>query len=203
VVWLTGENRPAVALFASKTPTATMTSTPTPTVPTPTPTTTSTPTLTPTITETPTRAGPTEYTVQEGDICWDIAQTFSVDVNVLIAINNFEAGTCPIVPGDKIWIPTTDQQLDTPTPVPDDFRGEFTYVVQTGDTLDLIATRFQTTVDDIIERNDLEDANKINVGDKLVIRANIATRVPTRAPTSTSAATAAAPEATATNTQIP
>jgi len=203
VVWLTGENRPAVALFASKTPTATMTSTPTATVPTPTPTSTSTPTQTPTITETPTRAGPTEYTVQDLDTCWDIAQEFKVDVNVLVAINNFEAGTCPIVPGDKIWIPTSEQQLDTPTPVPTNFKGDITYTVQTGDTLDIIADRFQSSVDKIMEENDLEDANKINVGDKLIVPVNIATRVPTRAPTSTRAATTAAPAATATNTQVP
>jgi LysM repeat protein len=185
VVWLTGEDRPAVALFASKTPTATTTATPTATIPTPTPTSTSTPTQTPTITETPTRAGPTEYTVQELDTCWDIAQDFKVDVNVLVAINNFEAGTCPIVPGDKIWIPTSEQQLDTPTPLPTNFKGEITYTVQTGDTLDIIADQFQSTVDAIMEENDLEDANKINVGDKLIIPVNIATRVPTRAPTST------------------
>jgi len=207
-VWLTGENRPALNFLASKTPTATATLSPTPVTPTSTLTITPTETLTPTITETPTRSGPVQYTVVEGDICWDIAQRNQVDITVLLAINNFEPGTCPIKVGDKIWIPTIDQKLDTPTPVPSDFRGEITYSVLPGDSLASIADEFLTTVEDLMTRNKITDANTIFVGQQLKVRVNIATRVPTRAATSTSApalGTAAAPAATVTptNTQIP
>src|SRR5512133_890524 len=69
VVWLTGPNKPGLALFASPTNTATVT----PVTPTNTPTSKPTETLTPTITVTPTASGPFKYTVQENDNCWDIA----------------------------------------------------------------------------------------------------------------------------------
>ncbi len=199
-VWLTGPSAPSVALFASKTPTSTATFTPTATVASATPTVTYTASPSPTITLTPTAAGPFEYTVQEGDICWNIAATFEVDPAVLAAINNWDPGTCPINPTDKIWIPEKGRLLDTPTPVPTNFRGEIKYVVQVGNSLASIADQFLSSVDQIMKRNKITDANKINAGDTLIVPVNIATRVPTRAPTSTRAVTATI---TPTNTQIP
>lgn len=199
-VWLSGPSAPGLALFASRTPTATLTNTPTPTVPSATPTLTFTPSPSPTITLTPTVSGPFEYTIQEGDICWDIASTYEVDPAVLAAINNWDPGTCPINPGDKIWIPEAGRQLDTPTPVPTNFRGEINYVVQMGDSLATIAYEFLSSVDQIMKRNKITDANKINVGDTLIVPVNIATRVPTRAPTSTRSVP---PTLAPTNTQIP
>lgn len=199
-VWLTGPSTPSLSLFASRTPTASATFTPTPTVPSATPTVTFTASPSPTETLTPTASGPIEYTVQEGDICWNIAADFDVDPAVLAAINNWDPGTCPINPGDKIWIPEAGRMLDTPTPVPTTFRGEITYVVQLGDTLQSIADKFLSSVDQIMKKNKITDANKINVGDKLIVPVNIATRVPTKAPTSTRAVP---PTLAPTNTQIP
>ncbi len=43
------------------------------------------------------------------------------------------------------------------------------YVVQAGDTLWSIARRFNTTVQDLVEANDIEDPGLINVGQRLVI----------------------------------
>ncbi|HZD56803.1 MAG TPA: LysM domain-containing protein, partial [Anaerolineales bacterium] len=56
------------------------------------------------------------------------------------------------------------------------------YVVKTGDSLEGIAVQFSSTVDAILQQNDLENANEIFVGQTLVIPVNIATPVPTNTP---------------------
>lgn len=190
VVWFTGPNRPAIALFASPTPTATSTFTPTPTVPTSTPTMTATETLTPTVTVTETPSGPFEYTVKENDTCWDIAVNFKVDVMVLLALNNFAPNTCPITDGQKILIPSPDQALPTATPLPDNMAAgtRIDYVVQLGDSLGTIAAKFNTTIAAIIaiKDNNLKDeAAVLYAGQTLIVPVNMVTPVPTRAATAT------------------
>ena len=187
VVWFTrsGKKISSIAQAASPSPTFTSSATSTSVPPTATVANTSTITLTPTITETSTPSGPFEYTVQENDTCWDIAQKNKVDLEVLLALNNF-GNACPIKPGDKILIPLAGSQLPTFTPIPTDVRGlKIEYFVQTGDTLARIASRYNSTIDAIIKENKIADANKINVGDKLIIPVNIVTPTATRAPTIT------------------
>lgn len=186
VVWFTGSGGSRVspiALFASATPTVTETATATPETPTATATSTATETVTPTITVTVTPSGPFEYTVQENDNCWDIAARHEVDITVLLALNNFGSG-CPISPGDKILIPAADSELPTPTDIPSDLRGNVDYTVTFGDTLAIIASRFNSTIDAIMTQNKLENET-INVGDVLKIPANIVTATPTLPPTVT------------------
>lgn len=187
VIWFSGPNRPQIALFASATPTATATFTPTPTTPVPTPTNTPTITETPTASITPTRSGPMEITVVAGDSCWDLALKYEVDLAVLLAINNFPAGQCPITEGNTILIPAPGQQLPTMTPLPTNLaRGtRIEYTVGSGDTLDSIASTFGTTVELIMSDNKITDQNLINVGDLLVIRINMVTQTPTLRPTLT------------------
>ncbi len=187
IVWLIGPNKPQISLFSSATPTATATNTATP--PTPTATATITPTITetPTVTITPTRSGPVEYTIQEGDTCYDIAATYEIDMTVLLAINNFDAGLCLINPGDTIIIPGPDQELPTATPWPANLpRGtKLPYVVQFGDTLDTIADKFLSTVDAIMTENKLENANQIFAGQILNVPVNLVTPTPTKVATVT------------------
>jgi len=173
----------------SKEPTATSTMPPTPVM---SPTATFPPTEQPTATVTisPTPSGPTEYEVQEADTCYDIAEKFDVDLETLLAINNFENGTCPIYPGQKIKVPAPGQTLPTATPVPADLEAgtKITYKVQTGDSLAIIAEKFNTTVDDIIAQNKDkfdDDTNNISIGLEIIVRVNIVTPTPTFAPTST------------------
>jgi LysM repeat protein len=188
VMWFTSSGKGKVAsvsLFASPTPTTTNTATPTPVTPTATATNTVTVTVTPTVTMTLTPSGPVEYTVQDGDTCWDIAVKAKVDLNVLLALNNFGT-SCPIKPGGKIFIPQPGASLPTGTAVPTGASGaKIEYTVQSGDTLAVIADKFNTTVDAIMTDNKLKDANKINMGDKLTIKANTITVTPTKAATAT------------------
>jgi LysM repeat protein len=134
------------------------------------------------MTATPT--GPFKYTIQEGDTLYGIAAKYKVDMMVLLAINNFDA-THIIQVGDVILVPSPDTQLPTATTIPASFRGDITYIIQTGDTLAGLAYRFNTTTDAILAKNKIADKNKLTAGDKLTIPVNIATRVPTKAPTST------------------
>ena len=181
IIWLIKPGQSNFSLFSSATPTATSTFTPTEIPPTATSTITPTVTETPTITVTPTRSGPIEYTVSEGDTCFDIADAYEVDLLVLLAINNFDPGTCPIRPGDVIIIPSPNQELPTATPWPSDLpRGtRLNYVVQFGDSLDLIADKFLSTVEDIMQINNLTNSNQIFAGQVLEVRVNLVTPLPT------------------------
>lgn len=179
-------------LFATRTPTPTITSTPTPVTPTSTPSNTPTETLTPTLAITATASGPFEYTVLEGDTCYDIAAKYDVDLLVLLAINNFGSG-CPIKVGDKIFVPAPGQQLDTPTPVPSSFRGDIDYTVQPGDSLAAIAIKFNSTVDAIKAKNKDTDFTTLYAGQSIKVPVNIATPVPTKGGTPTPSKPALAP----------
>lgn len=188
IAWLTGPNKPA--LFASPTPTATHTATPTPVTPTATFTVTPTITETPTITLTPTASGPFEYTVQEQDTCWSIAQKFNVLLDVLLVMN--PGVNCSLIKPNEtvLLIPAPDTELPTATPLPEGFRGTINYTVITGDTLESIASKFNSTKEVIILDNKaiITDGVTIYAGTVLKVRVNIVTPTPTRAPTSTPAA---------------
>jgi LysM repeat protein len=192
VIWLneSGDLSESLNIFATETPTPTNTVTATPITPTITPTITATETVVPTATETAKPTGPFEYTVQEGDNCYDIAFQFEVDLPVLLAINNFGEG-CPIQVGQNILVPSPNQSLPTTTPIPADVpKGtEVTYTVTTGDNLGAIAEAHNTTVEAIMEDNELEDANAIFVGQTLIIKVNLVTQVPSPFPTTTIEAT--------------
>ncbi|MGV8025084.1 MAG: LysM peptidoglycan-binding domain-containing protein [Anaerolineaceae bacterium] len=186
VLWIAGGGF-SFSLFSKKpTPTSTMPPTP---IMSPTPSLLPTETTTPEPTMTTTPSGPFEYEVQENDSCWGIAENFDVDFLTLLAINNFEDGTCPIIPGQKILIPAPGQSLPTPTDVPSDVKSgtKITYTVQSGDSLASIASKFNTTIDDILALNKsvIDDQDNIAVGIQLTIRVNLVTPTPTFAPTST------------------
>jgi LysM repeat protein len=181
VLWLTGGDGLSLSFLASPTPTPTETATPTTTA-TVTPTATSTPTVTntPTASATPTASGPFIYVVVEGDTLDSIAAQFGVDVLVLMALNNMTDSLIRV--GDELLIPNPDLALDTPTPIPTGWRGTIEYRIALGDTLESIALQFNSTVEAIMEENDIENANEILVGQIIQVPVNIATPVPTSTP---------------------
>ncbi|MEJ5222931.1 MAG: LysM domain-containing protein [Anaerolineales bacterium] len=183
-----GIKMPAITLFASPTPTVTVT--PTPTL-TSTPTETPTPTLTPTETPTPTPSAPFEYVVQEGDNLFLISEKFNLGpdgVALILLLNPTLNPSNPIISvGQTLLIPNPDLKLPTPTPIPTGIRAGTTvdYIVQAGDTLALIAAKFNSTVEDIQKQNNIQNPNNIFVGQVLKIRVNLVTPVPTSTPTFT------------------
>lgn len=181
IFWLLGENAPSISLFPTQTSTPTETSTPTATATqTSTPTATATETTTPTVTLTPTISGPFTYQVAEGDTLWDIALRFNVDLVLLITINNLDPTNPNIQPGDQLTIPGPDTSLPTSTPLPENMPAatRIEYTVQLGDTVGSIALQFNSTIEDILEQNDIENENEIFPGQVLIIRVNLVTPIP-------------------------
>lgn len=202
IFWLLGPQKPAFSLFATKTPTPTMTATATATATiTPTPTETPTPSPTPTETPTATPQGPFVYEVQQGDSLATIAEKFKVDLLALIAINNLQPPYIIDI-GDKLTIPAPDTELPTETPIPLSLRRGtiIEYIVKPGESLAIIALKFNSTVEDIVRENKIENPNDIQAGTKLRIPVNLVTPVPTNTP---GPAITATPTPTATFTATP
>jgi LysM repeat protein len=187
-MWFTGPNAPQISLFASETPTPTNTATKTNT---PVPTDTATVTSTATETLIPTPDKPFEYTVQENDSLFSISDHFALGDNgilMLLFLNpDVEKNNGIVQVGQKILIPNPDFELPTATPIPSDLPPgtRISYTVQSGDTLDSIANKFNSTVADIQKENKIEDPNAIFVGQVLIIRVNLVTPTITSAPTIT------------------
>ncbi len=190
-VWLFGGGSPSplAEMFATETPTPTVTPTVTPTM---TPTVTPSPTPTATITPTPTPSAPFPYTVQEGDSLATIAEQFNLGndgILLILLLNpNIDPVTQIIYPGQEITIPNPGMELPTATPIPLDTlrRGDLVeYIVQPGDSLYVIASLYNSTVEAIVEENELDNANDIYVGQVLQIPVNLVTPTPTLPPTVT------------------
>lgn len=187
-LWLTGENAPSLSFLATETPTPTLTSTATATATvtvTPSPTNTVAPSETPTITPTNTPEGPFVYIVEENDNCTTIAEKFQVDLLYLLSLNGL-TDACLIRVGDEMLIPPPGASTPTPTPLPADLpRGTIIeYKVLPGDSLDLIASKFNSTVEAIRDENEdlIGEDDAIFIGQTLRVPVNLVTPTPTRTP---------------------
>jgi LysM repeat protein len=95
-----------------------------------------------------------EVVVKPGDTLTKIAGTYRTSVKELVAYNDIENPNVIIV-GQTIAIPPG--------------TGELRHDVRAGENLTSIAATYGTTVDAIIRRNNLADANKIRIGQTLVV----------------------------------
>ena len=185
MVWLMSGNGPKISLFVTETPTPTITASPTSTA---TLTATATETVTPTQTLVPTPGEPFEYTIEENDNFYSLAEKFNLGdlgIQKLFAVNPTISIENPALSiGQKIMIPNPDFQLPTTTPIPSNLPAgtKIEYIIQPGDTIGTIAEMFNSTFDDIVKENKLTDANKILAGQLIIVRANIVKRNPTLTP---------------------
>jgi LysM repeat protein len=190
IFWLTGTRINLGGIFASKTPTPTITFTPSPIPPTATITLTPTealPTDTPAPSPTATRSGAVIYIAEEDDTFASIAEKFDMDIFTLLVYNaeedrlDLDLSAPVLFVGDEVLIPAPGATVPTPTPIPFDvipgFRVE--YMVRPGDSVGSIAFQLRSTVDDILEYNDLDDPDAIYPGQILVVRVNLVTPAPT------------------------
>ena len=97
------------------------------------------------------------YTVKSGDTLYGISNQFGVSVNELIELNNVQPGSLQI--GQVLKIPVTGGTNPDTT---------FTYTVKKGDSLYSIANIYDTTVQDIINLNNLK-SNNIFIGQTLLL----------------------------------
>lgn len=93
------------------------------------------------------------YTVAEGDTVSGIASRFGITVNTILWANELD-NVDSIRPGDQIFI----------LPVVG-----FAYVVQSGDTIDSIATKYKSSRDKIIAFNGLPANGELTVGEKITV----------------------------------
>lgn len=95
------------------------------------------------------------YTVQSGDTLSGIADKFGTTYQILAAINGI-GDPNQIFPGQVLKVTGTASQ-------------ESTYYVQAGDTLSSIATKFGTTVSNLVSINHISNPNVIYVGQKIYV----------------------------------
>jgi LysM repeat protein len=101
---------------------------------------------------------PQTYTVQAGDTLYDVAVAFSMTTDELIAINNLDGTT--IKPGQILNLQTSATQAP-PAPL--------TVTVQAGDTLWALANSNETTIDALVQANNLSSTSTLRPGDTLII----------------------------------
>ncbi|MDD2435683.1 MAG: LysM peptidoglycan-binding domain-containing protein [Bacilli bacterium] len=103
-------------------------------------------------------AGVDIYVVQPGDSLWSISKRLGITVEELKAANNLTSNLLSV--GQSLRVPT---QQEVPTP------GEYIeYIVRSGDSLYSIARQYGTTVNDLIEFNNLSTSN-LSIGQVLRI----------------------------------
>ena len=103
---------------------------------------------------------PNIYVVKSGDSLWSIAKKFNTTVNELKKINNLSSNTLSI--GQELIINEEQQEPilpDIPTQI---------YTVQPGDTLYSIARTFNTTMQEIMDLNNLTSID-LSIGQNLQI----------------------------------
>ena len=105
------------------------------------------------------------YTVKKGDSLWTIAQQYNTTISALKTRNNLTSNVLSI--GQQLIIPSSTQ---TPSNDSNNTQpAEKTYVVQRGDSLWLIASKNNTTVDELKRLNNLT-SNVLQIGQILRIQ---------------------------------
>ncbi len=97
------------------------------------------------------------YMVISGDSLWSIANRFGVTVGEIRNLNNLQSDTLEV--GQVLIIPITQPTLPSATT---------TYTVVSGDNLYSIANRFDVTIDEIRDLNNLT-SNNLSIGQTLLI----------------------------------
>ena len=94
------------------------------------------------------------YTVQKGDNLYNIAKKYNTSVTAITNLNNLKNNNLSI--GQVLKIPKAQSTSGV------------TYTVQKGDSLYKIASKYNTTVDNIKRKNNLT-SNLLSIGQKLII----------------------------------
>ena len=102
----------------------------------------------------------TTYVVKRGDSLWSIANNYNITVDELKSANGITNNML-----------TIGQELIIPVSVPSDSTSTTTYTVKRGDSLWLIANKYNTTVDNLKSLNNLS-TNLLTIGQELIVPAN-------------------------------
>ena len=110
-------------------------------------------------------------------------------MDIFLAINGFTMLNCSVSPGQEIIIPGPDAKLPTSTPITLSQYSpgqQIEYEVKLNDSLREIVSSFNSTFEEIVKLNNLEDENvSLRAGQVLLIPVNLVTPTPTPVPTFT------------------
>jgi LysM repeat protein len=144
-------------------------------------------TETPAPSQAPTASGITTYTVKEGETLVGIAGQFGINLPTLVALNPSITPEFLNV-GDQLSVPVQGGGLPTSTSILSGFQTTIEYTVVANDTLAVIAERYGSTVNAIVQENNLDSPDQIRDGQTLRIPVNA---TPSPAPEATLTATPA------------
>lgn len=102
------------------------------------------------------------YTVQRGNTLWEISKQYNVTIEEIAKLNNIQNPNL-IYPGEKLTI-ISNSNFEHTKGLGKDF-----YTVKPGDTLSELAIIFDTTVENIVRLNNIQNPNLIYVGQRLRI----------------------------------
>lgn len=108
--------------------------------------------------------GAIEHTVRSGETLLGIAGLYGVTVEDIQAANGLSSVLIRV--GDELIIPVERGSDDSPVT---QVTSQFEYTVQPGDTVVSMAARFGSTVQDILQANNLRDNSVIRPGDVLAV----------------------------------
>lgn len=108
----------------------------------------------------------TTYTVTQGDTLYKLAVDNNTSVNKIKKINNLYNDM--LVIGQQLLIPKEINTNDTLTTDNNELIDDSTYLVQSGDSLYSIASKYNVTVDELKKENNLS-SNLIHLNQKLII----------------------------------
>jgi LysM repeat protein len=123
--------------------------------------------------------GEGSYTVQDGDVAYDIALKFGITVEELAAANNMSMDQiAQLSVGQKLIIPrppsqqqpvaTATPQTNGPTPTHTPSASGGTYTIQEGDYPSSIAEKLGISAEALMKANGITDPTSLKIGQELV-----------------------------------
>jgi len=110
----------------------------------------------------------TRHTVKSGETVSTIAKLYGTTTKAILDANGLKSSTIISVDQELI-IPLAMANTATPTPTLTPSPTPFVYTIRTGDTLSAIAKKYDTTVEALMEANNIADATNIHAGTQLTI----------------------------------
>ena len=109
------------------------------------------------------------YTIKSGDTLWDIAVNNGTTVDALMKDNNLSSHL--IYPGDKLnYSSGSSSSVEKLAQAKNDGY----YTISLGDTLGTVADKFGTSVDNLVEINNLSNPHLVYVGQVIKVDGNAA-----------------------------
>ena len=100
------------------------------------------------------------YTVKRGDTLSEIARYYDTTVPTIVSLNTFITNPNLIYPGQQLTIKTTSSTFDNSNSI---------YIVKSGDTLSYIALKYDTTVNRLVELNNIKNRDLIYPGQEIIV----------------------------------